>query len=76
MAMHNPTNERIKRQYFAFLKEAKRQSEATVRTPSRWRWLGSRPTLKFRDFRAFHFEQAIGFKRRIAEQQSRATGRS
>ena len=30
MTKHNPTNERIKRQYFTYLKEAKRQSEATV----------------------------------------------
>jgi len=27
---HNANNERIKRKYFAYLKEAKRQSEATV----------------------------------------------
>lgn len=30
MGTHHPDNERIKRQYLAFLKEAKRQSEATV----------------------------------------------
>ena len=30
MTRHNPSNERIKRQYFTFLKEAKRHSEATV----------------------------------------------
>jgi len=30
MTTHNPNNERIKRQYFAYLKEAKRHSEATV----------------------------------------------
>ena len=30
MTKHNPSNERIKRQYFTFLKEAKRHSEATV----------------------------------------------
>lgn len=27
MSKHNPENERIKRQYFAYLKEAKRHSE-------------------------------------------------
>ncbi|MDH5731734.1 MAG: hypothetical protein OEZ58_22360 [Gammaproteobacteria bacterium] len=27
---YNPDNERIKRKYFAFLKEAKRQNEASV----------------------------------------------
>ena len=30
MKKHNPANERIKRKYFAFLKEAKRHSEQTV----------------------------------------------
>ena len=30
MTKHNADNERIKRQYFAFLKEARRHSEPTV----------------------------------------------
>jgi hypothetical protein len=30
MATHNPDNERIKRLYFTFLKEAKRQSDDSV----------------------------------------------
>jgi integrase/recombinase XerC len=30
MAEYNPVNERIKRRYFTYLKEAKRHSEATV----------------------------------------------
>lgn len=30
MVEHNANNERIKRQYFVLLKEAKRHSEATV----------------------------------------------
>ena len=30
MTKHSPENERIKRQYFAYLKEAKRHSESTV----------------------------------------------
>lgn len=30
MTTHNARNERIKRQYFAFLREAKRQSEDSV----------------------------------------------
>jgi len=30
MTIHNPVNERIKRRYFAYLKEAQRNSEATV----------------------------------------------
>ena len=30
MKKHNPLNERIKRKYFTFLKEAKRYNESTV----------------------------------------------
>ena len=30
MTKHNPENERIKRKYFAYLKEAKRHSEPTI----------------------------------------------
>lgn len=71
--MHNPINERTKRQYFAFLKEAKRQSEATVDAVAKALARFEADT-KLRDFRAFHFEQAIAFKRRLAEQRSQATG--
>ena len=73
MLMHNASNERIKRQYFAYLKEAKRHNEATVdgvaKALSRFE-----TDTKFRDFKAFHFEQAIAFKRRLAEQDSSVTG--
>jgi len=37
------------------------------------RCLGSRP-IRFRDFKAFHFEQAIAFKKHLAEQHSKASG--
>jgi len=30
MRKHNPANERIKREYFIYLREARRQSEASV----------------------------------------------
>ena len=42
MTMHNANNERIKRRYFAFLKEAKRHSEPTVDAQWRRRWHVSR----------------------------------
>lgn len=68
MKKHNPANERIKRKYFAFLKEAKRYSEPTVdaaaKALNRFEVYS-----KFRDFKAFHFEQAISFKRHLAEQK-------
>lgn len=68
--MHNANNERIKRQYFAYLKEAKRYSEATVDAVAEALFRFEADT-RFRDFKAFHFEQAIAFKKRLAEQTAR-----
>jgi integrase/recombinase XerD len=73
MPTHSPTNERIKRQYLTFLKEAKRQSEATVDDVANALAAFEEDT-KFRDFRAFRHEQAVAFKRHLAERQSQKTG--
>jgi integrase/recombinase XerD len=71
--MHNPENERIKRAYFVYLKEARRLGEHSVD--------GAAAALakfedytKFRDFKRFHIQQAIGFKRKLSEQISPRTG--
>jgi integrase len=73
MTKHSPTNERIKRKYFAYLKEAKRHSEPTVDTAAKAlsRFEGF---TKYRDFKAFHFEQAIAFKKHLAEQKGQQSG--
>jgi site-specific recombinase XerD len=68
MTMHNANNERIKRRYFAYLKEAKRHSEPTVDAVAKALDRFEVYT-KHRDFKAFHFEQAIAFKRYLAEQK-------
>lgn len=73
MPKHNPNNERIKRQYLAYLKEAKRHSEATVDAVAKALARFEEDT-KLRDFGAFHFEQAVAFKKRVAEQDSQVTG--
>ena len=73
MATHNPNNERIKRQYFAFLKEAKRQSEDSVDAVAKALARFEADT-RARDFKAFHFEQAVSFKKRLAEKDSQVTG--
>lgn len=73
MATHNPDNERIKRRYFVFLKEAKRQSEDSVDAVAKALKRFEVDT-RYRDFKAFHFEQAVAFKRRLAEQDSNVTG--
>src|ERR1035441_9080647 len=74
MTKHNADNERIKRQYFAFLKEAKRHSEPTVdaaaKALNRFEIYN-----KHRDFKTFHLEQAIGFKKHLAEQKGQSSGK-
>src|SRR4051812_47541064 len=73
MTTHNPNNERIKRRYFSFLKEAKRHSEATVDAVAKALARFEEHT-KHRDFKAFRPEQAMAFKRVLAGQDSQATG--
>jgi integrase len=73
MKKHNPANERIKRTYFAFLKEAKRHSEPTVDATAKALNRFEVYT-KYRDFKAFHFEQAIAFKNHLAEQRGHQSG--
>ncbi len=73
MARHNAQNERIKRRYLTYLVEAKRYSEASVDGV-----VGALHRFevytRFRDFKAFHVEQAIGFKRHLAKQINPQTG--
>jgi site-specific recombinase XerD len=73
MQTNNASNERIKRQYFAYVKEAKRHSEATVDAVAKALARFEADT-KFRDFKTFHYKQAAAFKRRLAEQDSKVTG--
>jgi integrase len=69
MKTHNPQNERIKRAYFTYLAEAKGFSEATLDGVAKA--LNRFETYtKFRDFKAFHIEQAKGFKASLSEQTS------
>ena len=73
MKKHNPANERIKRKYFAFLKEAKRHSEPTVDAAAKALSRFEAYT-RYRDFKAFHFEQAVAFKKHLAEQKGQQSG--
>jgi len=65
MTPHNAANERTKRRYFLYLREAKRQSEVSVdaaaKSLSRFEEFTG-----YRDFKAFHVEQAAAFKRRLS----------
>jgi integrase len=73
MKKHHPVNERIKRKYFAYLKEAKRHGEpmvdAVAKALSRFEAYTG-----YRDFKAFHFQQAVAFKRHLAEQKGQQSG--
>src|SRR5690606_27386554 len=73
MAQHNPKNERVKRQYLIFLREAKRLSEASADAVAAALARFEQST-RHRDFKAFHYEQAVAFKRRLAGEHSQATG--
>ena len=73
MTEHNAANERIKRQYFAFLKEAKRHSEPTIDAAAKALDRFERFT-RYRDFKLFHCEQAIAFKRNLAEEKAHKSG--
>jgi len=73
MTKHNTENERIKRKYFAYLKEAMRNSEATVDAAAKALSRFEAHT-KYKDFKAFHYEQAIAFKNHLAEQKGQQSG--
>ena len=73
MTTHNPENERIKRRYFAFLKDAKGHSEPTVDAAAKALSRFEEDN-RYRDFKAFHFEQAVAFKRHLAEQTGQRSG--
>ena len=73
MEKHNPDNERIKWKYFAYLKEARGQNEATVDAVAKALARFEADT-KCRDFKLFQNEQAIAFKKHLSEQNSKTTG--
>lgn len=73
MKTHNAENERIKRRYFAYLKEAKRQSEQTVDEIAK-ALARFQDYTKLRAFKAFNFNQAVAFKNHLAEQKAFRSG--
>lgn len=73
MSTHNANNERIKRRYFVYLKEAKRYSEPTVDAVAKALDRFEVDT-KYRDFKTFHLAQAIAFKKHLAEQTGQRSG--
>lgn len=74
MPTHNADNERIKRRYFTYLKEAKRRGEPSVDAAAKALHRFEEDT-RFRSFKTFNPEQAVAFKRHLAEQTSLRTGK-
>lgn len=72
MKKHNENNERVKREYFQYLKEAQRYGEQSVDAVAMALARFEEYT-RYRDFRSFHREQAVAFKRHLAEQTSKRT---
>jgi integrase len=75
MKKYNASNERIKRKYFAFLKEAKRYSEATIDSTAK-ALVRFEEYTRYRNFKAFHFQQAIAFKNHLADQKGLQSGQN
>ena len=73
VSTHNAENERIKRRYFTYLKEARRYSEASVDAAAHALSRFETYT-RFRDFRTFHHEQAVAFKRDLTAQVGSRSG--
>lgn len=70
---YSAKNERIKREYFDFLKEAKQQDEQSIDAVAKAlaRFEGYN---NHKEFKNFHKQQAISFKQKLAEQVSETTG--
>jgi integrase/recombinase XerD len=70
---HDPDNERIKRRYLTFLREAKGQSVASIDAVAKALARFEADT-KYSDFKRFRSEQAAAFKRHLAEQLGQRSG--
>jgi integrase len=73
MLKHNAANERIKREYFAYLKQAKGRDEASIGGVAKALARFEEST-RWRDFKRFHREQAVAFKAGLAKADNARTG--
>src|SRR4051794_17507392 len=73
MTNYNAANERVKRQYFAYLAEAQGHNQQTVdavaKAISRFEF-----NTRFKDFKLFHIEQVKAFKRDLADHRGQRSG--
>ena len=73
MTNHKAANERMKRQYFAYLAEALGHSEQSIDAAAKAIARFEAYT-RNKDFKSFHIEQAKGFKRDLADQKGHRSG--
>lgn len=73
MAKHNASNERVKRDYFRFLTEAKGRDTATIDRVAK-SLARFETSTGHKDFKRFHREQAVAFKRRLGEALGERSG--
>ncbi len=73
MVKHNASNERVKRDYFRFLAEAKGRDTATIDRVAKSLARFESGT-GHKAFKRFHREQAVAFKRRLGEALNERTG--
>jgi integrase len=73
MTSYNAANERMKRQYFAYLAEAQGHSGQTIDAVAKAIARFEAYT-RYKDFKTFHIEQAKAFKRDLADQRGQRSG--
>ena len=73
MTKRNAANERIKRRYLVFLKDAKGRDEASIDAAAKAIARFEQHS-KHRDFKVFHFEQARSFKIHLMAERNVRTG--
>lgn len=74
MRKFNEENERIKRKYSQYLREAKRMDHKTVQKAED-AILKFEASTGFKSFKLFHIEQAVAFKAKFENEISKTTGK-
>lgn len=74
MPKHNAQNTRIKREYFHYLKEARRRDEQSIDQVAKALSRFEEGT-GHKDFKRFHREQAVAFKKRLDAEPNMRTGK-
>lgn len=70
---HNAANERVKREYFIYLREAKGRNEASIDAAAK-ALARFEDSTRRKDFGKFHREQVLAFKRGLLETDNARTG--